>query len=227
MGLPAMRHSLAATFFGLLLAASTVPAQATPSPSVTFSLLQSGSTLTSVTGNATDLLSIMGNYGGFAVSFGATGYAGAVPELSLGGQLQYNGTSGMPLVLALTETNLPAVGGTVLTLESDFTAIMRTASVSSYISYQDNSNTAFGMSKSLSSFSAQGPGAYSFGPADVVVGASGLYSISEYITFNPVAGAHPTLDGTLTANVPEPASFAMFGVGALGLAAVMRRRRAA
>jgi hypothetical protein len=47
-------------------------------------------------------------------------------------------------------------------------------------------------------------------------------------TFFPVANAHPTPDGQLTAeNLPDPLSIGLFGPGLTGIAAPHRRKRVA
>lgn len=113
--------------------------------------------------------------------------------------------------------------GNLITLDSSFTSIFRSAATANFQTNYDTIDTLFGQTNALSSANGLSSVSTSFDQT-MTVGVSSPYSLSMFITFYPEPYAHPTLDGELDiASVPESASAALLGVGTAGLG--LRRRQ--
>lgn len=221
------RLTLVATLFVMTLGAA--PARA--APTVQIELSASGYAPIVVSGTPDSLPNYSNAsgpsiFGGYRLSVGVQGDSGI---LSFSAQINSVVTA-QPITIAVTETGLVAVPGTVLSYESTNTAILKTNSMAAFSTYADPGDTAFALTSLLSSGVATGPTngqsqVYTLGPFDGTLRVNGSYAMTKQVVFTPASSAaRPTLDGQVSFAVPEPAGMWLLGVGLSALGVLARRR---
>jgi hypothetical protein len=132
-----------------------------------------------------------------------------------------------PVTVGMSISGLTAQPGNDISFQSSFTSIFHSSATAGFQTNYDTTDALFGQTNGLSS--ANGLSSISTSFDQLVTDAlSTPYSMSMFVTFYPVAYAHPTLDGELdVASVPEPASAAILGVGIAGLGLRRRQRNRA
>ena len=204
---------------GMVCALLPTMAHAGPTSQVQLDFFETGyTTAYSSIYNAGDDISFTETYGGYALlisgdsdnTYGNSDL-GSNPFLSLTVQVSNVGATppANPVRIGLSITGIDTAPGTLIQFDSAFTGIFHTASTANFHTYYDPSDTLFGRSDTLSLFN--GVSSHSNSDDQSIINAvSAPYSMSLYITFNPVAFASPTLDGQLYASdVPEPSSLAL------------------
>jgi hypothetical protein len=150
---------------------------------------------------------------------------GTDPYISMSVQVTNVGATppANPVSIGMSITGLTAQPGTDITFDSSFTSIFHSTATANFQTNYDPTDTLFGQTEALSL--ANGLSSTSTSFDQTLVGTvSSLYSMSMFVTFNPVAYAHPTLDGELEVeSVPEPTSMALLGVGIAGLGVRIHR----
>jgi hypothetical protein len=143
---------------------------------------------------------------------------GENPFLSLSVQVTNIGATppANPVRIGMTITGLSNIPGSEIDFGSRFTGIFNTGSTANFHTFNDPADTSFGRTDDLSAFDGLSSQSNA-NDQDVLEFVSSPYSMSIFITFTPVPNAHPTLDGELTAQVPEPASVALLSFGFIGL----------
>lgn len=175
-----------------------------------------------------------GSRPGYSGTITAVGYDLASGEVNISLSAQLNAAAyistntPLPLTIALTETGLP--GQYFWGFDNALTAIfLHHANTVAYSVYVDPSDTAFGTADLLYSTSVTGPGTFS-PTSSSALGIGTAFSLTEIMKLTPVASSTnaltPTLDGAVTAAVPEPAALGLFALAVLATAVVRRPRRA-
>jgi hypothetical protein len=151
----------------------------------------------------------------------STGISNSVPVIDLTSQALAGAGGVLEISLSLTDVATPAgVSNWLTQFSGNWSNGTGSVSLSSFL---DNTNTLFGTGTALSTLSASSS---PFALSEVVSATStALYSLTEVLTITSGAGTVFSLDGSV-ANVPEPASLAVLGIGLLGLTSLRRRKAA-
>lgn len=216
-----MKFGWTATAVSALLLASVAPANATLMISLADS---SGDTASASDTSGQGVVYYVGKLGDFA--FTLTG-GSSKPAI---------GSPTAPQ-LDLFSGDVTSAGGT-LTLEITDTGFLGNANPYYFVNgiggtdalggsltdktFLDCSNTPFGMGTPIAT-QGYGSGAGSASTATQVKTCSGLYSMTEEVVLNFQKAGVSSFDANLA--IPEPTTLIVFGVGLVGIGAVLSRRR--
>lgn len=220
-----------------LLGLAAIATETRAAPMLSYRVFEDG--ILKDTGNAAaGWLNAAGNTGLFHWSISAFGTP-LVDAPGLGTQTTSISSPGFTqahsIRIEVTQTDLPSAsatgGGLLAQLANSFTAnfliggaALDSVSIANYV---DENNAAFGRSQLMASaaFDASGPHAAGSVLAEVML-PNTLFS--ETMVFEATFTGGPSqLHTSSQITVPEPASFALFGLGLIGLGAARRLRQTA
>lgn len=169
----------------------------------------------------TGLITYFGSIGGYEVTAAIASAAIDPLQLHLTASVFGNGGDGV-VTIKFTDTGLLAGSGP-MTFSSGGGGSGTFGSISSWATYVDDSNAAFGTATSL--FSSPG---YASSSNAATTTLSGLYSatLSTSFDYRNVAQSNGFVGSSMdiNMNVPEPASIALLGLALVGLGMARRRK---
>jgi len=218
----------AITFATALMALIALGRPAAATPILQLSIAESGYATTYVSTTPGNTISFTGNYGQY-VNIAGTGLQiigyGDDSGISFTVQIAKTTAAYSALTISLTETELPASPGTVILFQSYTSATLHTASTLTTHTYYDLTDTPYGTQNLINSRTQTGPLSTTGTETDLAVPIGQTYSITKVATLTPTANAFPTYGPQLYVTVPEPSSFAVFGLMVPSLLMLHHRRR--